>query len=588
MSIGRLSVTAAAEIGEFNAGIANMRAGIATIPPAVGVVSASFDRWDDAVKRSGLNFNEYVKKLAPDLLEVKKVPKELDKIHPVLQKLMQGVGMFSPQLAGIATAAGIAVAGVGLAKVAFGQLQEAMTRLDEMNDKSSRLGIDPEQLARLGYAAKMSGSDLDTMGAGLAQLNRRVSEAATGTGKAAGALKELGLDAAKINGLSVEEKFASIADKIAAIPNPADQARLAFKLFGSQGLELMDTLRLGGEGLAKYAADAERLGIVVSKTDLEKIGEANDAMDRLRFAAEGAANTFAVEMAPAITKSLNLITDYVTSDHFKTFMKIANPALFLNLGGGDEQGGGEAAAKKAAAETAAAAAKVQAESLAAAEKTTEEYQKQVAELQRQARVSRYGETSVKYTEDQIKYGRIRADQLAAERRNAAAAAEEDKQRKKAEADAEQARKDKIKESEKQRQEQERKHMENIRKDEETMQKLRDRVRDFGKSDLQKERDQTLRGLEDPAQRTEAEKHFATLKRLQGNDDRLKALKEDRKELESRSGKDKILDARSVEGWSQLRSNVKDLQIVKLDRQIELMEENNRLQQEKARGTVINF
>ena len=76
--------------------------------------------------------------------------------------------------------------------------------------------------------------------------------------------------------------------------------------------------------------------------------------------------------------------------------------------------------------------------------------------------------------------------------------------------------------------------------------------------------------------------------MQKDKDSLKQWQEDRKNLAGRGGGDGILDARSAEGWAQLRSSTKDLQLAKLDQQIELMKESNRLAAEREKFEVLKF
>jgi hypothetical protein len=69
-----------------------------------------------------------------------------------------------------------------------------------------------------------------------------VAEAAAGTGEAVKALKELGLEAQRLNTLRPDEQFREIAEAMGDIPNRADQVRLAMKLWDSEGVALLNTM----------------------------------------------------------------------------------------------------------------------------------------------------------------------------------------------------------------------------------------------------------------------------------------------------------------------------------------------------------
>lgn len=495
---------------------------------------------------------------------------ELGKVPRVSRDAASAGSILSSKM--IAMTGPAAVAASALAGLAFGvnETRKAFGRLDELNHLSSTLGIDPKAISSLGLAAKMNGSDFATMNTGLEQMNRRVAEASVGAGKAGAALTALGIDARQLNDLPVDQKFATIADAFGNLKNPAEEARIAFRLFGSQGLDLVETLRLGSAGLGEYAAEAARLGIALSKSDLDKVSEAQDAMDRLGLAIEGAGNSLAVTVAPVLTSIINGFMSLEQSDTFRNIVKYTTPLGYLAV-----------KLREAREDTPLAAdpglekrAKFDAEALERAEKLTEEYEKQFAAAERQRKVAQSSETTVAYWEGIEKFGVVRGQQLAEEKRLAAEAIEDEAKRKAAAAEAEQARKEKLREEDRKRQEAERKHLENVRKDAESIQKLRNRVADFGKTALEKDRDELLRTLEDPKQRQEAMFHFGTLERMEKGKTDLDRLRDERKTLAGREGAG-MMDARTSEGWAALRANVNNApELARLDKLIALQEKAN--------------
>ena len=114
------------------------------------------------------------------------------------------------------------------------------------------------------------------------------------------------------------------------------------------------------------------------------------------------------------------------------------------------------------------------------------------------------------------------------------------------------------------------HQENLKRDAEELGKLRDRVANFGKTELEIDRNRVLRELDDPRQRREALGHFNTLERLEQEKGRIDSLRKDRETLEGRR-EPGMLDARSAEGWAALRSSVNP-QLQKMDRQIAIAEQ----------------
>jgi len=214
----------------------------------------------------------------------------------------------SGAMAGLKKAIGplAAAAGIGGLTIAFGK---AMNSIDALAKTSDKLGVTTEALAGLQHAANQTGVSTETLNMALQRMTRRVAEAAMGTGEAKDALAELGLDAERLNNMSPDQSFREIAEAMRGVQNPADRVRLAMKLFDSEGVALVNTLRLGSEGLDRMSAEADRLGLSISRVDAAQIEAANDAIDSMRKAFVGVFQRLSVDLAP----SLKVIAELVTS-----------------------------------------------------------------------------------------------------------------------------------------------------------------------------------------------------------------------------------------------------------------------------------
>lgn len=193
---------------------------------------------------------------------------------------------FQSRIAGIQRSLiGLAGAG-GLALIAKNALESA----DNLGDMAARLGISAQSLAAFQYAAKQSGSSVET-------LNRSIG---------------LMLKNVESNGKTTEQLFLSFADKIAAIKDPAERAKLAMETFGKSGIELINTLQLGSKGLEEIKTQAQSLGIALSDSTIQAMGEANDAIGTLGTAAKGLAQTIVGVLSPSITSAANNLTAMLT------------------------------------------------------------------------------------------------------------------------------------------------------------------------------------------------------------------------------------------------------------------------------------
>lgn len=200
----------------------------------------------------------------------------------------------------------------GLAGAAgFGALiRSSLKTGDELGKTADKLGVTTEALAGLRHAAEqtagVTGRTLDTA---LQRMTRRVSEASLGTGTAVKALDELNLSARELNSLSPDQQFRQIADAMQNVSNQGDRVRLSMQLFDTEGVALVNTLAEGSAALDEFADEAVQLGIALSRVDARRIEMANDAIDKVAKATQGAANAVTVELAPALTV---LAEDYLT------------------------------------------------------------------------------------------------------------------------------------------------------------------------------------------------------------------------------------------------------------------------------------
>jgi hypothetical protein len=157
-----------------------------------------------------------------------------------LKKASVGLGNFAKTagigLAAVATAA--AAAGAALSIAVKGSIDNA----DRMGELAQSVGVSVEALTSLGYAAKLSGADTDSLAMGLRKLSQNMLTVAQGsTGPVASAFNALGVSATNANGSlrASDEVLVDIADKFARMEDGATKTALAVQLFGRSGAELI-------------------------------------------------------------------------------------------------------------------------------------------------------------------------------------------------------------------------------------------------------------------------------------------------------------------------------------------------------------
>tara|TARA_R110000803_G_scaffold2685_1_gene9120 strand:- start:83 stop:1942 length:1860 start_codon:yes stop_codon:yes gene_type:complete len=237
--------------------------------------------------------------------------KGLAKIGMAAEKVKKRFPALTKAIGGMATLAKKAFKAVVIVVTAVATAMTALTVSslrsgDQLAKTADKIGMTTEALAGLRHAAELTGVSAGTMDMAMQRLTRRVSEAANGTGEAVGALHELGINASELEQLPLDEQMNVIADSMAKVKSQSDKVRLAMKLFDSEGVALVNTLAGGSEGLAKMAAEANVLGLALSRADTAQIEAANDSITRAKAVFTGLGNQLAVAFAPIIETVANL------------------------------------------------------------------------------------------------------------------------------------------------------------------------------------------------------------------------------------------------------------------------------------------
>ena len=194
-------------------------------------------------------------------------------------------------------------------KAGFSTLSETVGKLDDLAAEAERLGVSTEFLSELQHAAQLSDTDIAALTGGLEKLEKNLGKATLEGGDLTKMLQRAGIDANDLAKLGPEKAFLKIADAVSRISDPLQRAAFITDVFGKSGQSLIGILSKGSEGINQLREEARRLGVSLSSDAAERIGLADDAMKRFNSAVEGLKTTFAVELAPALTSFVNLMTN---------------------------------------------------------------------------------------------------------------------------------------------------------------------------------------------------------------------------------------------------------------------------------------
>jgi len=184
----------------------------------------------------------------------RKVAKEFKEMARNAGRLFKGMGILGGAALGV---------GVGFLRMAKGVAASG----DSVAKTARKLGMGTEELQKWRFAAERSGIASNTFDMALQRFTRRAREAADGTGEAQGALKFLGVELKDGEG-NLRDRTSlldDVSEAMKKIEDPALRMRIAFKLFDSEGVNMVNLLGEGKDGMQALRKEAEELGVVTKE-----------------------------------------------------------------------------------------------------------------------------------------------------------------------------------------------------------------------------------------------------------------------------------------------------------------------------------
>lgn len=174
--------------------------------------------------------------------------------------------------------------------------KEAVDFGGKITDMSAATGLSTTALQEYAYAAEQTGGSLEGVSTAVFRLSKNLG----GGGKEIErALGDLRLSLADIRTLSPEQQFQTIATALGQVQDQAQFARDGVALFGKGFQSIAPMIKQGFQGLA---AEARRLGLILSNDVIAKMDELGDQQKRLQIeirarAAEHAESIYRVKTA---------------------------------------------------------------------------------------------------------------------------------------------------------------------------------------------------------------------------------------------------------------------------------------------------
>lgn len=176
--------------------------------------------------------------------------------------------------------AAAAAAGTGFALM----VKNSFDMAKNLQDLAGKLGVGVETLQRWNYVASQSGVDASEFETALENLNRSMGRAAGGAKRETELFKLLGVSLKDAEGKarSLETVLPDIADALQRVTDKNQRAAVAQVLFGNAAADILPALEGGSDRINALSDAADRLGIVMSAEQINKLDDAAKKAEALK------------------------------------------------------------------------------------------------------------------------------------------------------------------------------------------------------------------------------------------------------------------------------------------------------------------
>lgn len=205
---------------------------------------------------------------------------------------------------------GLKLAGLGSAIVAplVASTKVFAKMGDDLAKMSARTGFSVETLSELGFAADLSGASMEDLEKSIRRMQATIVDAAQGLSTATDALTVLGLSVEDLAGLSPEQQFKLIADRLAEIEDPTLRAATAMDVFGRSGTKLLPMLSGGAAGIEELQEQARRLGLTISTEDAKAAERFTDDLSVMWKVIKQGVFVVGSALVPVLTQAAKWVT----------------------------------------------------------------------------------------------------------------------------------------------------------------------------------------------------------------------------------------------------------------------------------------
>ena len=231
------------------------------------------------------------------------------------KKALDGLNNFS--VGGVAAIGAIA-GGVKIAIEAVKSLHDMTLQqaaeADGILTDSLVNGLSTKTIQELKYAENLIDVSYSTISGSLTKLTNNMASAANGNETLAARFKALGVtlrDDTTGELRSAEDVFYDTIDALGQIQNSTERDAAAMELFGRSAQDLNPLILKGSGTLRELAKEADAAGYVLDESQIAKLGEVDDAYQKMQLQLEAAKKELALGFAPVSITAMEAFSNIV-------------------------------------------------------------------------------------------------------------------------------------------------------------------------------------------------------------------------------------------------------------------------------------
>jgi len=204
----------------------------------------------------------------------------------------------------ISAETGTAVLGIGAIITSFAKCTiEAGQFADDLLTLSTVTHISTEELQKMQYASNLLDVDVDVMTGSITKLTNNMELARDGSYTLTDQFGKLGIKFkdSKGNLRDANEVFYEAIDALGKVKNETERDALAMDLFGKSAKDLNPLIEAGSDAIKELGIQAEDMGMVMSNTELDKLGRFNDAFEEMGKQGDALKNSLGLVLLPILT-----------------------------------------------------------------------------------------------------------------------------------------------------------------------------------------------------------------------------------------------------------------------------------------------